>query len=421
MTTVAYTYNNMNDFELLRKHKEQWLELALFELAPGTTLKSDFIGQLDRFFDLLDGSLQDGNLHCFDPLLEDWAKSHTRTDVKGSPSNFTQFINHLLRLLNQVAKVSMDATQYAKIANGFIYSFGYIFEKAAELEIKAHLKNADALLKIERTTSSQVEQSKSAFIAVAAHELRTPLTLIEGYNDMLEEIVTNFPEADNISNFTQGIKNGTRRLSTIINDMIDVSLVDNNLLELSFQPIWVNHIIEALSYELKPALTSRQQTLAFAPFDGFDQMTYGDPERLLQVFRNVLINAIKYTPDDGLIKVSGQTLPGFIGVTITDTGIGIDPEYLSSIFGKFGHIGNTMLHSSGKSKFKGGGPGLGLYIAKGLIEAHGGTIWAESPGYDEVKYPGSTFHIMLPLHKSNPTEKDISIALTDNQKLELNE
>ena len=220
---------------------------------------------------------------------------------------------------------------------------------------------------------------------------------------------------------TKGIKNGTRRLSTIINDMIDVSLVDNNLLELSFQPIWVTHIIEALMHELKPTLASRQQGLEFAQFDGSDQMTYGDPERLLQVFRNVLINAIKYTPDGGLIKVSGQTLPGFIGITITDTGIGIDPEYLSRIFEKFGQIGDTMLHSSGKSKFKGGGPGLGLYIAKGLIEAHGGTIWAESSGYDELKYPGSTFHIMLPLHKTNPIEKDISINLSDTQKLDMNE
>ena len=113
----------MNEIDLLREHKEQWLELALSELAPGTSLKSDFIGQLDRFFDLLDQNMRKGDLHRFDPLLEDWAKSHTRTDVKGSPSNFTQFINHLLRLLNEVAQKSMDPVHYADIADRLIFRY----------------------------------------------------------------------------------------------------------------------------------------------------------------------------------------------------------------------------------------------------------------------------------------------------------
>jgi signal transduction histidine kinase len=411
----------MNEFDILRQHKEQWLELALNELAPDTTLKSDFIDQLDRFFELLDQGLQEDNLHCLDPLLNDWAKSHTRTDVQGSPSNFTQFINHLLRLLNKTAQTNLSTVQYANISNDFICMFGYIFEKAAELEINAHLKNAAALLETERAISLQVEQSKSAFIAVAAHELRTPLTLIEGYNDMLEEITTNITDAVYVSNLIKGIKNGTRRLTTIINDMIDVSLVDNGLLELSFQPIWLTHIFDALDHELSPTLTNRQQEFEVAHFVGIDEMTFGDPERILQIFRNILMNAIKYTPDGGKIKIDGQTLPGFIGITVTDTGIGIDPEYLSHIFAKFGNIGDTMLHSSGKSKFKGGGPGLGLYIAKGLIEAHGGSIWAESPGYDEKNNPGSTFHIMLPLHKSNPIENEQSLTISDFSKTELNE
>ena len=75
------------------------------------------------------------------------------------------------------------------------------------------------------------------------------------------------------------------------------------------------------------------------------------------------------------------------------------------IFEKFGRLGNVSLHSSGKIKFKGGGPGLGLSIAKGIIEAHGGAIWVESPGYDEKACPGSTFHILLPIRRKPPDEK----------------
>ena len=108
-------------------------------------------------------------------------------------------------------------------------------------------------------------------------------------------------------------------------------------------------------------------------------------------------NAIKFTPDKGQITIDGRSLPGFIEITIADTGIGISPENQSVIFEKFGQVGRINLHSSGKTKFKGGGPGLGLPITRGIIEAHGGTIWVESEGFDEEKSPGSTFHILLPI------------------------
>jgi signal transduction histidine kinase len=98
-------------------------------------------------------------------------------------------------------------------------------------------------------------------------------------------------------------------------------------------------------------------------------------------------------------------LPGFIEVTISDSGIGIDPEDHTKIFEKFSSLGSVSLHSSGKTKFKGGGPGLGLPITKGIIEAHGGAIWVESEGYNEDMCPGSVFHILLPLRKSPPDDK----------------
>jgi signal transduction histidine kinase len=98
-------------------------------------------------------------------------------------------------------------------------------------------------------------------------------------------------------------------------------------------------------------------------------------------------------------------LPGYIEITVADTGIGINPENQTKIFQKFGGQGNIALHSSGKTKFKGGGPGLGLPIARGIIEAHEGTIWVESPGFNEILCPGSTFHVILPLRTTPPDDK----------------
>jgi signal transduction histidine kinase len=91
----------------------------------------------------------------------------------------------------------------------------------------------------------------------------------------------------------------------------------------------------------------------------------------------------------------------FVELIVRDTGIGIAPEDRERIFEKFYRAGKSSLHSSGQAKFMGAGPGLGLPIARGLAEAHGGRLWAESPGHDEINCPGSTFHLLLPV-RANP-------------------
>jgi signal transduction histidine kinase len=130
-----------------------------------------------------------------------------------------------------------------------------------------------------------------------------------------------------------------------------------------------------------------------------------DANGLRKVFYHLIVNAIKYTPDGGTITVKGRVLPsaaghyakGGVEITVQDTGIGIDPNVQDLIFAKFYQTGEVALHSSGSTKFKGGGPGLGLAIARGIVEAHGGKIWVESIGHDEETCPGSTFYVQLPL------------------------
>jgi signal transduction histidine kinase len=187
--------------------------------------------------------------------------------------------------------------------------------------------------------------------------------------------------------------------------MIDVSMIDNDLLALNFHPVWFNRLFDVLTSELSEFVRERKQILEIIDFPGCNEMTFGDPERLMQVFRNILTNAIKFTPDGGTIKVTGRKLPGFIEIVVSDTGIGISVDNQQEIFDRFSQLGNTSLHSSGKTKFKGGGPGLGLHIAKGIVEAHGGAIWVESPGFDEERCPGSTFHILLPLKSEPPDDR----------------
>jgi signal transduction histidine kinase len=206
-----------------------------------------------------------------------------------------------------------------------------------------------------------------------------------------------------------GLHNGIRRMRSIIDDMIDVSMIDNGLMRLNFQPVWLDRLFNILLNELEPTIKERGLNLTIRPFESFDEMTFGDPERIMQIFRNILLNSVKYTPDGGKITITGRKLPGFMEVTIADTGIGISPDHQEIVFEKFTRLGSAMLHSSGKTKFKGGGPGLGLHIAKGIVEFHGGTIWLESPGYDEKKLPGTVVHVLLPIRKSPPDENTARI------------
>jgi signal transduction histidine kinase len=134
---------------------------------------------------------------------------------------------------------------------------------------------------------------------------------------------------------------------------------------------------------------------------------------------HIIVNAIKYTPDGGTVFIRTKPVTmdknsPAVEISIQDTGIGIGAEHQELIFEKFYQVGSVALHSSGKTAFKGGGPGLGLAIARGVARAHGGKLWVESEGHDEAKLPGSTFYFQLPIDPVIPKKSgtgDLSKAL----------
>jgi signal transduction histidine kinase len=274
----------------------------------------------------------------------------------------------------------------------------------ARYEMETRVAHISTEMEKVQRRMARVDRSKSAFISVAAHELKTPLTLIEGYASMMDDLMEQ-GKATNLDGLLAGINTGIDRLRTIVDDMIDVSMIDNNLLQLNFQPMQISQMVDALCLEIENSIQQRNLTMDIREFDGNKEWIYLDATRIMQALRNVIHNAIKYTPDGGRLTIDGRTLAGFIEVTVSDTGIGISPEDQATIFEKFGQLGRVDLHSSGKTKFKGGGPGLGLPIARGILEAHGGSIWVESPGYDEKSNPGSTFHVLIPSRREAPDPK----------------
>ncbi len=274
----------------------------------------------------------------------------------------------------------------------------------AELEDKVNERTASLQKAYEQL--ELLDRKKTDFIQVVSHELRTPLTLIQGYGQILLRD-PQFRENEMYATRVNGIVTGALRMHEIINSMLDLIRLDNRTWKLTFRPISLPLLIGAFKQSFAPALTERSLTIRL-DFPATLPDIEADYEALSKLFDHLLTNAIKYTPDGGCIAVTGQYLAlpkasadeGHVEIIISDTGIGIAPEAQELIFTKFYTTGDSASHSTGKIKFKGGGPGLGLAIAKGLVEAHGGRIWVESPGYDEAACPGSQFHVVLPVKQS---------------------
>ena len=244
----------------------------------------------------------------------------------------------------------------------------------------------------------QMDAAKMRFIQVAAHELRTPLTLVQGYSQMIQ---VKAKENNEYAKYTSGILEGTTRMVEIIDNMLDVTRIDSNLLEVMPAQVNLQEVVEKVRKNFESALTERSLIFATQGLDSVPVIV-GDKDLLYKLFYHVIVNAIKYTPDGGCITVSGKAVQANsrrseVEIDVHDTGIGVDPQNHELVFEKFYQTGEVLLHSSGKTKFKGGGPGLGLAIARGIVNAHRGRIWLESPGFNESTLPGTTVFIRLPI------------------------
>lgn len=283
----------------------------------------------------------------------------------------------------------------------------YSQELVTRLEEKVReLQKANAELR-------RTDELKSKFISIAAHELKTPLTVIQGYLTMLLDTRGHLhPELDETLRLPiGGIAKGLERSNAIVEEMLDVTRIEGGTLELHWDLMLVKDAVAAAVRKLESAASERGLTINLAPMDGLPPFR-ADAGRLQQVFSNLLSNAIKYTPDGGAINIFAKMSQGvelahpnrpastsgeFIEIIFEDTGIGINLEEQERIFGRFYEVQDSSLHSTSKIRFMGGGLGLGLAIARGIVEAHGGFLWTESEGCDEERCPGSRLHVLLPI------------------------
>ncbi len=236
----------------------------------------------------------------------------------------------------------------------------------------------------------QLDQLKSKFISMASHELRTPLIAIQGYVDLIREgRGGDISEAQRTMLDT--VSRNATRLARIVTELLDISRIEENRLVLERVPVSLATIITQIAEEQAPYLESRGHHLALEIAEDLPPVS-GDPDRLSQVIINLLGNAIKYTPDQGHIRIRAYAESDRVHIEVSDTGIGIKPEDLGKLFKRFSTLGDITKHRTGKNEFLAGGTGLGLSIVQGIVQAHDGRIWVESE-YGK----GSTFHLQLPI------------------------
>lgn len=264
-----------------------------------------------------------------------------------------------------------------------------------------------AIGELQRTNNvlRQLDRNKLEFIQVAAHELRTPLTVLKGYVKMLRAFPAVSANAA-MDEVVEGIIKGADRIHEVVNLMLDVTRIDAETLKVASMPVPVKQLIHELVREFRrPAEERNIELSALLAEDTPD--IYGDPTLIHMALYHLVVNAIKYTPDRGKVVLSTRpvllddNIPA-VEIAVRDTGIGLDHEHHDLVFEKFYQVGSVAIHSSGKTTFKGGGPGLGLAIVRGVARAHGGTVWVESAGHDEVQLLGSTFYLQLPITPPKP-------------------
>ncbi|WP_345305988.1 substrate-binding domain-containing protein [Candidatus Villigracilis saccharophilus] len=247
------------------------------------------------------------------------------------------------------------------------------------------------------------DQNKSVFIQVAAHELRTPLTVVLGYLGMLQidPLVQNNPA---LSQAVEGVLQGSNRLQQIVTSMLDVARLDSQSITPHTESVNLSLILRLIHKDFMEDLANRGQTLSMEDAIRDIPPLMADSDLLKKALEHIIINAIKFTPDGGSIHVSACVvddphLGGCVEIRVKDSGIGIDAEHHKIIFEKLYQLGKVELHSSSRTSYKGGGAGLGLAIASGIVKALHGSLWVESEGQDEERFPGSTFFIRIPLVK----------------------
>jgi PAS domain S-box-containing protein len=262
---------------------------------------------------------------------------------------------------------------------------GYIGSCVDIHELRILAQERELLLEAERGARADAErlsQLKDEFLANVSHELRTPLNAMLGWANVLRRMHANPTQ---LTEGLEAIERNARAQARIISDLLDMSRIVSGKVHLELQELDLHQVINESIDVVRPAAAAKQIRIVTV-LDAHVGVIRGDPSRLQQVLWNLLTNAVKFTPHEGRIAVRLERVSANVEVSVEDSGQGIEPEFLPFVFDRFRQADGSITRRAG-------GLGLGLSIVKSLVELHGGSVRAKSPGLGQ----GSTFIVALPV------------------------
>jgi signal transduction histidine kinase len=322
------------------------------------------------------------------PFVFSYAAIHYRLfDIRNFAIQLFAGALNIIFVINILLAQTISSIFINSLLLAFTIWFTFLLLKMLRKEVESRERIELLAVDLEKANErlTQLDREKSEFVSFATHQLRGPLTAMKGYASLLLEgdMGELGPEA---RNGVSRIFDSSNTLTTIVNDYLNLSRIELGAMKYSFETIDLRNLIEDVVAELKPNIDKTGVKFAFTVSEGgTDYRTTADRDKLKQVFANIIDNSLKYTPNGSIdATLSYDRVKHAYVFKIKDTGVGIAPETLPHLFQKFSRAQNA-------SKANIRGTGLGLYVAKQMIEAHHGTIRAESEGEGK----GSTFTVEL--------------------------
>lgn len=387
---IIYSFYTI--YRFFKKSKKcSHIEKLQISYIAGATIISFLIGSFTNAFLLLMGI---SRASSFGPLVTIiWISGLTVAILKHHLFNIKIIVAEVLvAVIGIILFIQIFITDKTSIRffNTIIFLlfciFGYLLIRSVlrEIKLKEELEAANKELK-------RLDEAKTEFLSIASHQLRTPLTAIKGYIGMIEEgIYGEIPEK--VKEILNKVNDSNERLIRLVNSLLDISRLELGRMEFEFEKVDIEEMLENIVDEFHIAARKKGLKLVFEhPKEKLPEITI-DALKMRQVFLNLVDNAIKYTYEGEIIVKAELKDHGNerIRVSVSDTGMGIARNEIDQIFKIYRRGTGVRLFPEGS--------GVGLYVAKKIVEAHNGKIWVKSQG----KGRGSTFYVELPLKAKKP-------------------
>ena len=295
-----------------------------------------------------------------------------------------------LMSMTLIIQIMVSDSLYSRIVQSVIFAitliFSYFLIKGLMQGVvrREKMQQLTEGLKLANQKLKEMDAEKSDFVSITSHQFRTPLTVIKGYASMLLE--GSFGSVTNPAQYKvlETIFRASQRLVLLIEEFLSISRIEKGEMQYTFAPIDLRRLVSDIINQFKIAIKGEKIHFTFNAELGETYTIRADAAKIQQVLRNILDNAIKYSREEGSVTVtlSKRKNEGIVRVAVTDSGIGLQPEIMQRLFEKFSRARSvSKLHTEGR--------GLGLYVARQVMSAHGGKIWAESAGRGK----GSTFYL----------------------------